>query len=102
MKKKKSDVVNEDTLWEQVEKEIQDTTGTVSKFANKIITSAIDQKASDIHIEPRNEGYVVRYRVDGALKEYVKIPQKVESAVISRFKSSCPYEYCRAQARTRR
>lgn len=86
IEKEKSDVVNEDTLWEQVEKEIQDTTGTVSKFANKIITSAIDQKASDIHIEPRSDGYVVRYRIDGALKEMLKIPQKVESAVISRFK----------------
>jgi len=86
IEKEKSDVVNEDTLWEQVEKEIQDTTGTVSKFANKIITSAIDQKASDVHIEPRSDGYVVRYRVDGALKEVLKIPQKVESAVISRFK----------------
>lgn len=86
IEKEKSDITNEDTLWEQVEKEIQDTTGTVSKFANKIITSAIDQKASDIHIEPRSVGYVVRYRVDGALKEVLKIPQKVESAVISRFK----------------
>lgn len=86
IEKEKLDVTNEDTLWEQVEKEIQDTTGTVSKFANKIITSAIDQKASDIHIEPRSNGYVVRYRVDGALKEMLKIPQKVESSVISRFK----------------
>ncbi len=86
IEREKSDVTNEDTLWEQVEREIQDTTGTVSKFANKIITSAIDQKASDIHIEPRTDGYVVRYRVDGALKEVLKIPQKVESAVISRFK----------------
>ena len=86
IEKEKSAVTNEDTLWEQVEKEIQDTTGTVSKFANKIITSAIDQKASDIHIEPRSIGYVVRYRVDGALREVLKIPQKVESAVISRFK----------------
>ncbi len=86
IEKEKSDLTNEDTLWEQVEKEIQDTTGTVSKFANKIITSAIDQKASDIHIEPRSVGYVVRYRVDGALKEVLRIPQKVESAVISRFK----------------
>lgn len=84
--REKSDITNEDTLWEQVEKEIQDTTGTVSKFANKIITAAIDQKASDIHIEPRSVGYVVRYRVDGALKEVLKIPQKVESAVVSRFK----------------
>ncbi len=86
IEREKNDVTNEDTLWEQVEREIQDTTGNVSKFANKIITSAIDQKASDIHIEPRTEGYVVRYRVDGALKEMLRIPQKVESAVISRFK----------------
>ncbi len=86
IEKEKLDIANEDTLWEQVEREIQDTTGTVSKFANKIITSAIDQKASDIHIEPRTLGYVVRYRIDGALREVLKIPQKVESAVISRFK----------------
>lgn len=75
-----------DTLWEQVDKEIQDTTGVVSKFANKIITMAIDQKASDIHIEPRFEGYVVRYRTDGILKEVLKIPVSVDSAIISRFK----------------
>lgn len=77
---------NEDSLWEQVEKEIQDTTGSVSKFANKIITNAIDLKASDIHIEPRLDGYIVRYRIDGILREVLKIPIRVDSSVISRFK----------------
>ncbi|MBE7705712.1 MAG: type II secretion system protein GspE [Cyanobacteria bacterium SIG30] len=77
---------NEDNLWEQVEKEIQDATGSVSKFAYNIITLGIDQKASDIHIEPRLEGYIVRYRIDGILREIFKIPQKIESQVISRFK----------------
>ena len=75
-----------DSLWDQVESEIRDTSGTVAKFANKIVTLAIDQKASDIHIEPRLVGYVVRFRVDGTLREVLKIPAKVDSAVVSRFK----------------
>ena len=75
-----------DSLWDQVENEIRDTSGTVAKFANKIVTLAIDQKASDIHIEPRLVGYVVRFRVDGTLREVLKIPAKVDSAVVSRFK----------------
>ena len=77
---------NEDSLWDQVENEIQDTSGTVAKFANKIITLAIDQHASDVHIEPRLVGYVVRFRIDGTLREVLKIPAKVDSAVVSRFK----------------
>lgn len=82
----KSDVTEDGSLWEQVENEIQDTSGTVAKFANKIVTLAIDQKASDIHIEPRLVGYVVRFRIDGTLREVLKIPAKVDSAVVSRFK----------------
>ena len=82
----KSDVTEDGSLWEQVENEIQDTSGTVTKFANKIVTLAIDQKASDIHIEPRLVGYVVRFRIDGTLREVLKIPAKVDSAVVSRFK----------------
>ncbi len=82
----KSEVDASDSLWDQVENEIKDTSGTVAKFANKIVTLAIDQKASDIHIEPRLVGYVVRFRVDGTLREVLKIPAKVDSAVVSRFK----------------
>lgn len=40
-----------DSLWTQVEKELQDASGNVAKFVYKIITDAIDAKASDIHIE---------------------------------------------------
>ena len=82
----KTETQNEASLWDQVENEIQDTSGTVAKFANKIVTLAIDQKASDIHIEPRLVGYVVRFRIDGTLNEVLKIPAKVDSAVVSRFK----------------
>ena len=82
----KAEAIDDTSLWEQVETEIQDTSGTVAKFANKIVTLAIDQKASDIHIEPRLIGYVVRFRIDGTLREVLKIPAKVDSAVVSRFK----------------
>ncbi len=73
-------------LWQQVEKEIQGSDGAVSQFANKIITMGIDRRASDIHIEPMTQGYRVRLRIDGSLHPVIKIPPKVDSAVISRFK----------------
>ncbi len=76
----------EEGLWEQVEAELQDSTGSVAKFVNQIITNAIDNKVSDIHLEPRLEGYIVRYRKDGMLQKVLEIPSKVESSVIARFK----------------
>ena len=50
----------EESLWEQVERELEDTSGSVASFATKIITDAIDMKASDIHIEARLDCYRVR------------------------------------------
>ena len=47
---------------------------------------AIERRASDIHIEPMHVGYRVRFRIDGSLVEVLKIPAKIDSAVISRFK----------------
>lgn len=80
------EIEGEETLWEQAERELQDSKGSVAKFVNKIITDAIDNKASDIHIEPRIENYVVRYRIDGILQHVIDIPPKVEQAVLTRFK----------------
>jgi len=76
----------EESLSEQVERELADSSGSVAKFVNKIITDAIDSKTSDIHIEPRIGNYVVRYRTDGILKHIVDIPTKVEQSVLTRFK----------------
>ena len=80
------DTEEEATLWEQVDAELQDSTGSVAKFVNQIITNAIDNKVSDIHIEPRLNGYIVRYRKDGMLQKVLDVPQKVETSVIARFK----------------
>ena len=76
----------ETTLWAQVEKELQNASGNVAKFVYKIITDSIDAKASDIHIEPRLNYYVVRTRTDGILKKVLEIPGSIEQAVITRFK----------------
>ena len=76
----------EESLWEQVDAELKDATGSVAKFVNQIIQTAIDNKVSDIHIEPRLQGYIVRYRKDGMLQKVLEIPPKVESSVIARFK----------------
>ncbi len=76
----------EATLWEQVDAELQDSTGSVAKFVNQIITNGIDNKVSDIHIEPRLSGYIVRYRKDGMLQKVLDVPAKVETSVIARFK----------------
>jgi type II secretory ATPase GspE/PulE/Tfp pilus assembly ATPase PilB-like protein len=76
----------EESLWQQVDNELQDSSGSIAKFVNQIITTAIDTHVSDIHIEPRLQGYIVRYRKDGMLSKVLDIPSKVETSVISRFK----------------
>lgn len=86
MEEETSQYVDEDNLWAQVEKELQDASGSVAKFVHKIITDSIDAKASDIHIEPRLGYYVVRIRQDGILKKVLDIPGSVEQSVITRFK----------------
>ncbi len=75
-----------ENYWSQVEEEIGDVTSSVVKLANKIITDAIDINASDVHIEPTLNNYIVRYRIDGMLKKTYDIPQKVENQIITRFK----------------
>lgn len=76
----------EESLSQMVASELEDATGSVAKFVNQIITNAIDNKVSDIHIEPRLNGYIVRYRKDGLLQKVLDIPPKVESSIIARFK----------------
>lgn len=76
----------EESLADMVDSELQDSSGSIAKFVNQIITTAIDTKVSDIHIEPRLSGYIVRYRKDGMLSKVLDIPSKVETSVIARFK----------------
>lgn len=49
----------------------------IIRLANLIISQAITDKASDIHIEPQRDGLRIRYRVDGVLADGMKLPRKV-------------------------
>jgi type IV pilus assembly protein PilB len=60
--------------------------GPVVRFVNLIITQAIDDGASDIHIEPGEKELTVRYRIDGVLKEQSRQPRATLAALISRLK----------------
>lgn len=52
-----------------------------------LFINAFDQKASDIHIEPKREICLVRMRIDGVLHTVYKLPKAVHSAIISRIKN---------------
>ncbi|MEA2698984.1 MAG: type pilus assembly protein PilB, partial [Myxococcales bacterium] len=58
----------------------------VVKLCNAILLNAIKQGASDIHIEPYEKSYRVRYRVDGVMHEEMNPPLKLKAALTSRMK----------------
>ena len=58
----------------------------VVKLVNLILTDAIKKGASDIHIEPYEKIFRVRYRIDGVLMEVMKPPLKLKNAIVSRIK----------------
>src|SRR5262245_52616163 len=58
----------------------------VVKLVNLILIDAIKKGASDIHIEPYEKDFRVRYRIDGVLYEMMKPPLKLKNAITSRVK----------------
>ncbi len=58
----------------------------IVKFVNLLITQAIQDRASDIHIEPTERDLRVRFRIDGVLHEIMKSPKTIQAGVISRLK----------------
>ncbi|HEX6738333.1 MAG TPA: ATPase, T2SS/T4P/T4SS family [Vicinamibacteria bacterium] len=60
--------------------------GPVVKLVNAILADAIRANASDIHIEPREKGLELRYRVDGLLRKVMSMPKRVQNKMLSRIK----------------
>jgi type IV pilus assembly protein PilB len=58
----------------------------IVKLVNYIITRAVNERASDIHIEPQEKDLRVRFRIDGVLHEIMRSPKSVQQSIISRFK----------------
>ena len=58
----------------------------IAQMVNKTIEMAVSYRASDIHIEPQESMLKIRVRVDGVLREIMKLPKSAEPALISRIK----------------
>jgi len=58
----------------------------VVEFVNNMLSQAIDQRASDVHVEPEERSFYVRYRTDGVLHEHLNLPKARFSAIASRIK----------------
>ena len=58
----------------------------IVRYVNSIIDQAIQNRASDIHLEPTDTDLRIRYRIDGVLHEIDTVPRAVQNALISRLK----------------
>lgn len=58
----------------------------IVNLVNLMLLSAVRDKASDIHVEPDKKGTRIRYRIDGVLRDLMKPPTGMHSAIISRVK----------------
>jgi type IV pilus assembly protein PilB len=56
------------------------------RLVNRLLCDAVDARASDIHVEPRDKNVEVRYRIDGYLKTIIKIPRSFHPRLSSRIK----------------
>lgn len=70
----------------QVTNESLEDDAPIVRFVNLIISQAIQDRASDIHIEPGEFEVRVRYRIDGVLHEMQRAPKQIQNGVISRLK----------------
>jgi type IV pilus assembly protein PilB len=58
----------------------------IVRYVNSLIEQAIQNRASDLHLEPTETDLRIRYRIDGVMHEVDTVPQAVQSALISRLK----------------
>ena len=70
------------------EEDLEDESNSapIIRYVDLVLYQAIKEKASDIHFEPFDDDFKIRYRVDGALYEMAPPPQHLKQAIISRIK----------------
>ncbi|MEP9360947.1 ATPase, T2SS/T4P/T4SS family [Sphingomonas sp. KR3-1] len=77
------DAVDDDDL-ERLKDLVSDA--PVIRAVNRLIANAVDQRASDIHIEPGDDGLSIRFRVDGMLRDAGRLPVAMRAPLASRIK----------------
>ena len=80
------DLVHEDEDFDVSEAAKASEDAPVVKLVNLVLTDAVKKMASDIHVEPYEKSFRVRYRIDGVLYEVMKPPMKLKNAITSRIK----------------
>jgi type IV pilus assembly protein PilB len=68
------------------EQEANDQGSPIVKLVNQIIQSAVQQKASDIHIETQEKQVIVKYRIDGVLRTEKALPKHMQGVLTARMK----------------
>ncbi|MEO0435789.1 MAG: type IV-A pilus assembly ATPase PilB [Pseudomonadota bacterium] len=76
--------VDEDSTGEEESSGVDET--PIVRFVNKVLVDAIKQGASDIHFEPYEKDYRVRFRTDGVLQEVVRPPKNLAPRLSARLK----------------
>jgi type IV pilus assembly protein PilB len=76
----------EDELAEVAEMQVGAEDAPVVKLVYSILAQAVNEGASDIHLEPEEGEMRVRFRIDGVLKEAAHVPRRMVGAVVSRLK----------------
>jgi len=67
--------------------ELPSTDQHIVNAVDHLLSYAFDQRASDVHIEPKREKSIVRLRIDGILHTIYELPKNVHSAIVSRIKT---------------
>lgn len=82
-----ADLAREDEVPEDLSKiEAAVEEAPIVKLVNTLVTRAVNERASDIHVEPAEHNLRVRFRIDGVLHEVMSTPRSVSGAVVSRLK----------------
>lgn len=82
-----SDVMSQLRVEEEVAEEtITGDDSPIVRLVNQILQNAVQQKASDIHIDPHETKIVIRYRVDGVLRNERTLPKHMQSVMTARLK----------------
>lgn len=68
------------------EQRVTEEDAPIMRYVHKMITEAIKRRASDIHLEPLEKKFRVRYRIDGVLQEVENPPKRLQPSIISRLK----------------
>ncbi len=86
MSKYKSDDEKKERTSSKIDISSVENSSPAIEIVNLILKQAIEDKASDIHIEPEDDELRVRFRIDGVLHEVMQPPKNLDTAILSRIK----------------